>query len=55
MSKISEEKELVLSLRETGLTIPEVANKFNKNIYLVKNRLVETYAPKRVRRTTREL
>jgi transcriptional regulator len=54
LSKISEEKDLVLSLREQGLTLQEIAQKLQRSIFWVKSRLDKKYEPRRVRKTQEE-
>lgn len=55
MSNISEEKDLVLSLREQGLTLQEIAQKLQRSIYWVKSRLDKKYEPRRGRKTQKEV
>lgn len=54
MSKISEEKDLVFSLRQNGFTLQEIAQKLNKSIFWVKSRLDKKYEPQKERKTAKE-
>lgn len=51
MSNLEEEKILVASLRNEGMTLQDIANKLTKSIYWVNSRLDDKYMPKRRRAT----